>query len=108
MPLQTQRMNSSDASSLALESQPSKPLTVAPDRESFRSATFPDPSTNSVNSESGYLDVLPDEDIIALAYHVCTFSEILSSLRNTFVECEGKLKSFEVYVYERTSGCVVV
>lgn len=30
------------------------------------------------------------EDIIALTYHVRTFSEALSALRNTFIECEGE------------------
>lgn len=134
-PIQTRRTNSSDASSLAWDSsvqlsqsvpdlrlgirhvrstsQPSKPVTSAPHRESFSSVTFPDRS-NSVNSESSYYTeaaeapMILQEDIIALTFHVRSFSEALSSLRNTFIECEGKLKSLQVYVYDRTSRCVVV
>ena len=57
--------------------------------------TFPDRS-NSVNSDTGYYNetteepMILQEDIIALTCHVRKFSEALSSLRNTFIECEGK------------------
>lgn len=38
------------------------------------------------------------EDIIALTYHVRTFSEALSALRNTFIECEGEHISLCGYI----------
>lgn len=114
-PLQNRRTVSSDASSSRVEnglqlsqsvpdlrygvkhvrssSQPSKSAASTPHRESFSSVTFPDRS-NSVNSEGSYYNEVADapmilqEDIIALTVHVRTFSEALSSLRNTFIECE--------------------
>ena len=76
-------------------SVPVKQATPAPHRESFSSVPFPDRS-NSVNSESSYYTeaveapMILQEDIIALTYHVRTFSEALSALRNTFIECEGE------------------
>lgn len=76
-------------------SVPVKQSTPAPHRESFSSVSFPDRS-NSVNSESSYYTeaveapMILQEDIIALTYHVRTFSEALSALRNTFIECEGE------------------
>lgn len=77
-------------------SQPIKPVAAATThRESFSSVTFPDRS-NSVNSDTSYYTeaaeapMIVQEDIIALTFHVRTFSEALSSLRNTFIECEGK------------------
>lgn len=75
-------------------SQPSGTSTTS-HRESFSSVTFPDRS-NSVNSDTGYYNetaeepMILQEDIIALTCHVRKFSEALSSLRNTFIECEGK------------------
>lgn len=76
-------------------SQPTKPVAGTSHRESFSSVTFPDRS-NSVNSDTSYYTeaaeapMIVQEDIIALTFHVRTFSEALSSLRNTFIECEGK------------------
>lgn len=76
-------------------SQPVKPVAATSHRESFSSVTFPDRS-NSVNSDTSYyaeaaeVPMIVQEDIIALTCHVRTFSEALSSLRNTFIECEGK------------------
>ena len=117
-PLQTRRTHPSDANPWALEngvqlsqsvpdlrsgirhfrssSQPVRPVAASPHRESFSSVTFPDRS-NSVNSETSYYTeaaeapMIVQEDIIALTVHVRTFSEALSSLRNTFIECEGKV-----------------
>lgn len=116
-PLETRRTKSTDAGSLVLEdvqlsqsvpdlrygirhvrstSQPTKPVTASLHRESFSSVNFTDRS-NSVNSETSYyteaaeVPMIVQEDIIALTLHVRTFSEALSSLRNTFIECEGKL-----------------
>ncbi|XP_020617718.1 minor histocompatibility protein HA-1-like, partial [Orbicella faveolata] len=74
-------------------SQPVKPVAATSHRESFSSVTFPDRS-NSVNSDTSYyaeaaeVPMIVQEDIIALTCHVRTFSEALSSLRNTFIECE--------------------
>ena len=76
-------------------SQPVKPVAATSHRESFSSVTFPDRS-NSVNSDTSYyaeaaeVPMIVQEDIIALTCHVRTFSEALGSLRNTFIECEGK------------------
>ncbi|XP_022783063.1 rho GTPase-activating protein 45-like isoform X2 [Stylophora pistillata] len=73
-------------------SQPSG-LSTTSHRESFSSVTFPDRS-NSVNSDTGcYTETAEEpmilqEDIIALTCHVRNFSDALSSLRNTFIECE--------------------
>lgn len=75
-------------------SQPTS-VTAASHRESFSSVTLQDRS-NSVNSDTSYyteaaeVPMILQEDIIALTFHVRTFSEALSSLRNTFIECEGK------------------
>lgn len=73
-------------------SQPSKSAATTQHKESCSSVTFPDRS-NSVNSEGSYYNeaaeapMILQEDIIALTLHVRTFSEALSSLRNTFIEC---------------------
>lgn len=72
-----------------------KPVASTSHRESFSSVAFPDRS-NSVNSDTSFyaeaaeVPMIVQEDIIALTCHVRTFSEALSSLRNTFIECEGK------------------
>ena len=130
-PLQNRRTVSSDASSSRVEnglqlsqsvpdlrygvkhvrssSQPSKSAASTPHRESFSSVTFPDRS-NSVNSEGSYYNEVADapmilqEDIIALTVHVRTFSEALSSLRNTFIECEGTVKLKALFTTE--IGCL--
>ena len=92
-------------------SQPVKPVAATSHRESFSSVTLPDRS-NSVNSDTSYyaeaaeVPMIVQEDIIALTCHVRTFSEALSSLRNTFIECEGKKKCllkhpvYVVYLYK--------
>lgn len=88
-------------------SQPSGTSTTS-HRESFSSVTFPDRS-NSVNSDTGYYNetaeepMILQEDIIALTCHVRKFSEVLSSLRNTFIECEDNPDSEppEVKAHER-------
>ncbi|KAL9950291.1 hypothetical protein ACROYT_G042770 [Oculina patagonica] len=90
-------------------SQPTKPVTSHREsRESFSSVTFPDRS-NSVNSDTSYYveaaeaPMIVQEDIIALTFHVRTFSEALSSLRNTFIECEDNPEGEppEVKAHER-------
>lgn len=86
-------------------SQPSKSAATIQHKESCSSVSFPDRS-NSVNSEGSYYNeaaeapMILQEDIIALTVHVRTFSEALSSLRNTFIECTGE-RFFQTFVYNR-------
>ena len=64
-------------------------------RESISSTGAIHDRSSSVNSEASYYadfietPMIDQGDIIALTHHVRSFSDALSSLRNTFVEGEG-------------------